>query len=227
MNDSILRRIKRCMELTKSSNEHEAAIALKQMQKLMKEHDISEDELLASEITTLSVCTGVKLRPPSWLVDLHTTVAQAFDCDGIIELFDYKNAELVFIGEKLSVQVAEYSFTVLRRKLKDKRKEYIQKHLKRTGKNANKTKMADAYCQAWVMAVYSKCRNLNPNPIVKKKVDAYMTKMDEEFDLSDFEARKVDITGKRLSRAFTQGIIDAKDVNLYTATEHAPVTLIG
>jgi hypothetical protein len=42
--DDLLRKIRACLRLSKSANEHEAAAALRQAQALMREHGISPRE---------------------------------------------------------------------------------------------------------------------------------------------------------------------------------------
>ena len=47
--DKILDKIKKCLALSSSSNEHEAAIALRQAQKLMELHGISDIDVKAAQ----------------------------------------------------------------------------------------------------------------------------------------------------------------------------------
>lgn len=229
MKDDILRRIKRCMALTQSSNENEAAIALKQARKLMQEHGITEQHVLAAEITELPTVTNVRRSVPTWNLKLHRTVAEALDCEHIIRWWEKgsRPCEMVFIGEKLSVEVAEYAYMVLHRQLVKARKEFIKTDLKRMRKQANKTKMADAYCLAWTNAVYAKCKNLSPNKDIKEKIKAYKETKFKKLGDYDNKAKKIDFNNRRVCEAFSKGAKDAENVNLYTATEHSPVTLIG
>lgn len=46
----VLEKIKKCLALSKSANEHEAAQALKQMQALMREYGISDADVALSDI---------------------------------------------------------------------------------------------------------------------------------------------------------------------------------
>jgi len=47
--NKIIHKIRKCLALSKSANEHESAIALRQAQKLMLEHGISDNEIQAHE----------------------------------------------------------------------------------------------------------------------------------------------------------------------------------
>ncbi len=56
--ERILEKIKKCLALSKSANEHEAAQALKQAQALMREYGITDIEVELSAVTE----TGAALR---------------------------------------------------------------------------------------------------------------------------------------------------------------------
>lgn len=230
MNDDILRRIKRCMALSQSSNENEAAIALKQARKLMQEHGITEQHVLAAEITEGSVKTNVKKHIASWVLVLHRTVAEAMDCKPLISEGDeYGPAELIFLGEKLSVEVAEYAFSVLHRQLVKARKEFIKTDLKRVKKQTNKTFRADAYCLAWAYAVHEKCKNISPNKEIEEKIKAY-TETKYEGKLETYKSNRdktPNFKDSKVCAAYMSGQRDAADVNLFTAASHSPVNMLG
>lgn len=50
--ENILRKIQKCLALSKSANEHEASVALRQAQKLMELHNVSEEGLLLADVTS-------------------------------------------------------------------------------------------------------------------------------------------------------------------------------
>ena len=57
--DSLLGKIRKCMELAKSANEHEAAAALRQATKLMEMYQVSHAELLSIGVSEASAKAGV------------------------------------------------------------------------------------------------------------------------------------------------------------------------
>ncbi|MFW6537711.1 DUF2786 domain-containing protein [Acinetobacter baumannii] len=229
MNEQILRKIKRCFELSKSSNENEAALAIKQMQALMQKHGFSEKHVLAADCVENAYEIGSKKKPPQWVLSLHSTIAQALDCSSMVRhWYGQKNIKLIFIGVGSTPEIASYAFDVLYRKLKKNRAEYIDEYLWRY-KRANKTKLADAYCTGWVQNVYSKVKNLNPNLEIKYQVDAY-----KETKIKDFDPERIFKGNERFDKrermvqgAMNDGYSEAKEVDLFVATEHMEKVQIG
>jgi len=227
MNDQILRKIKRCFELSKSSNEHEAALAIKQMQALMQKHNLNEQHILAADVKEHLFELNVR-KPADWVLQLHNTISQALDCESIIRGGGEWEADLVFVGVGSAPEVAAYAFEVLFRQLKQNRADFIKTQLFRF-KRSNKTKFADAYCMGWVRNVYSKVKNLNPNIEVKNKINAYY-----QTQFNNWDPEKVFEGNKRYKEedstaqtAMLLGYREAKEVNLFVATEHAEKVQIG
>ncbi len=227
MNEQILRKIKRCMDLSSSSNEHEAAMAIKQMKMLMLKHGFNEKHVLAAD-----VCENVHelkvQKPAQWVLHLHSSIGQALDCASVVRHLKHFNSDLVFIGVDSGPEIANYAFEVLFRKLKQNRSEYIENNLSRF-KRTNKTKLADAYCSGWVRNVYSKVMNLNPNLEIKEQVDAYKETKLENFNpdktYKGFE--RFDYADGRAMAAMSDGYNESKDVNIFVAAEHQEKKQIG
>lgn len=57
---TIIDKISKCLALSKSANEHEAAIALRQAQALMQKYKISEKQILISDIKERIIQTKLK-----------------------------------------------------------------------------------------------------------------------------------------------------------------------
>ena len=75
-----IEKIKHCLALSKSSNEFEAANALRQAQKLMEQYNIDEFDLEASEIKQAIENSESSKLPPQWETNLTVMIANAFDC---------------------------------------------------------------------------------------------------------------------------------------------------
>ncbi|HDU8195779.1 DUF2786 domain-containing protein [Acinetobacter baumannii] len=229
MDEAVLRKIKRCFELSKSSNEHEAALAIKQMQALMQKHGLNQKHVLAADCVENACVIDAKKKPAQWVLSLHATIAQALDCGSMVRHWGgVKNIRLIFIGIGSAPEIASYAFEVLYRKLKKNRAEYIDEYLWRY-KRANKTKLADAYCTGWVSNVYSKVKNLNPNLEIKEQVEAY-----KETKIKGFDPEKVFNGNQRFDKrermvqgAMNDGYSEAKEVNLFVAAEHKESLQIG
>lgn len=164
MNDQcnwIIVKIKKCLALSKSSNEHEAAAALRIAQELMEKYDVSENQILASEVSEQRVKSGARRRPVNWEAILTDNICRAFGCEKLYSpaVFKGRHGEWVFIGCGPAPEIAKYATTVLLRQAREARRTYIKKHLKRC-KPVQKTRRADLYCDGWVRTASDKLHNL-------------------------------------------------------------------
>lgn len=225
MNDDILRKIKRCMDLSKSDNENEAALAFKQMQSLMSKHNVTSQDVLASDVTKSSSVLNMSDRVPKWIINLHSTIGQALDCEGIVATGG-KKIILSYLGVGVTPEIAGYAFDVMYRKLRHSRAVYIKEKLYRF-KRANKTKMADAFCEGWVFNIYKKVKNLNPNQEVSEKINAYKKTKLENFDDDFFEAKsRVNYADEKSQAAIADGLNASNDVDLFVAAGNKSQKLI-
>lgn len=83
----ILDRIQKCLNLSASSNEHEAAAALRQAQKLMEMHAVSDAELSGAGYGNESVDVPIQAgrKVPVQLSRLITLIMKAFGVKGVTE----------------------------------------------------------------------------------------------------------------------------------------------
>ncbi len=156
---SLLAKIRKCLALSASANEHEAAAALAKARALMEEHGISEAMLELAEIEEATARASRTKRPPHWESVLGETVCHAL---AVINFIDAKG-DRQFIGRGPRAEIASYAFAVLFRKLKAARAAYITSELRRC-KPARKRARADLYCEGWATAAYRKVEQLMPEP---------------------------------------------------------------
>lgn len=142
-----LDKVKKCLALANSSNPNEAAAAMRQARAMMEKYQLEQSDLDLYEIEEHSARSGSKMNPAQWEANLAQIIARAYACRLVFMagLGDWR-----FIGEM--AEVAGYTMTVLLRKVRQARREYIGNDLKRC-KPANKTKRADQFCGGWVWAV--------------------------------------------------------------------------
>ncbi len=192
--DKILDKIKKCLALSSSSNEHEAAIALRQAQKLMELHGISDIDVKAAQAEEKLARAGARHRPAGWENTLAQNIATAFGC----QLLFHRNWDAghwSYIGCGPAPEIAQYAFTVLLRQIKRARAEHIQTALKRC-KSITKTRRADLFCDGWVRAVGGPISALAENAQHTEAINAYMA-----VRYPDLEALKTQNRnqGKKLS----------------------------
>lgn len=76
---TIIDKISKCLALSKSANEHEAAVALKQAQTLMQKYKISEKQILISDIKERIIQTKTQ-RTKDIERRLKVMIANVFEC---------------------------------------------------------------------------------------------------------------------------------------------------
>lgn len=167
--NKIFDKIKKCLALSKSSNQHEAQAALRQAQKLMEAHNISESALLASSVGRTYTKAQAKARPNQWECNLAIVVAKAFGCDSLYSATPY-GGYWFFVGVNPAPEIAEYTMAVLLRQIMRDRKAFIATIHGNT-KRARKTQMADIFCMGWVRsageAVHSMVRTKEQDNAIK------------------------------------------------------------
>lgn len=165
-------KIKKCLALSKSSNQNEAAAALRQARALMDKFGVSDHDVLASEIAEATAQAGAKTSPPGYEAHLALSVGEAFGCH-VLFLRGYRASHWTFIGDATSAEVASYAFVVLRRQLLKERAVFVKAECKRL-KPANKTRRADLFCDAWVWAVADQVKRFASPPTNEAGVAAYL-----------------------------------------------------
>ena len=118
--DRILSKIQKCLNLSKSANEHEAAAALRQAQKMMAAHGLSEEDLAGvgygSDVVNTPIPARTKL--PLFMNTLVGLICNAFGVEVVIERHKgEKSSRLQYAmrywGRKDRVQLAMYAHAVV------------------------------------------------------------------------------------------------------------------
>ena len=172
--EKILDKIKKCLALARSANEHEAAAALRQAQKLMEAHGISDQDVLASQASETGAKAGAVTKPAEWEAALAGRIASAFGCELVFSRRTWTTAEWRFIGAGASPEVASYAFQVLLRQARTARSAYIGTALKRIRKPATKTVRADLFCEGWVLTATSTVTAWTHTDAQAESVTAYI-----------------------------------------------------
>lgn len=152
--DKIIDKIKKCLALSSSSNEHEATAALRQARKLMEAHGVTDLDMQAATASEERTRAGSKARPANWEASLASRIADAFGCR-LIFAGRITVGEWIFVGCGAAAEVAKYAFDVLARQARRARAEHIKSKLARCGPTA-KTRRADLFSEGWVRAVAGK-----------------------------------------------------------------------
>lgn len=179
--DDAIKKIKKCLALSRSAEPHEAAAAMRQAQKLMDQFRVDGQELSMIDVREVRV-RAASMASNRWDVMLSTMVADAFGCDhftsttrGYNDAGNYvRKREYVFVGIDAAADVAAYSYQVLGRQCSRSRLAHIQKQPKNC-KPITKTARGDAFANGWVYGVRELVERFASGDKDKALLLAYMT----------------------------------------------------
>lgn len=171
-----LDKVRKCLELGKSSNPHEAETALRQARKLMDKHQLEQSDVLASQVESVELQVGKGLRmPPLWVRMLSELVASAFGCIHLIQRVRGVGTSILFIGPGGNGEIAKYAYEVLSRQLQvGKRNFFSRFDALETGV---KRKMGARYAEQWLISVHDQVKSFSGmDEESERAVSAYMEK---------------------------------------------------
>ncbi|WP_276681209.1 DUF2786 domain-containing protein [Thalassolituus oleivorans] len=150
-NKKALDKIKKCLALAKSSNANEAATAMRQAQALMREHNVTSDDVALSDVCEKTFRAGNANTPPKWHSMLVSIISDAFGVRPIFRTRGWNGCDVAFIGIENQPEVAGYAYEVLFRQIKKDRAAHVKSQTR--CKPATKTRRGDLFAEAWVYAV--------------------------------------------------------------------------
>jgi hypothetical protein len=171
--DDIIEKIKKCMALSRSSNEHEAAAALRQAQKLMEKYSITDAQINESEIVVVRFdCSTAWVKPAAWDCQLMHSVCKAFGGKFLIARGrQHVLAQFTYIGLKINAAVVEYTYAVLARQCIKARAQYLSSASSLVSRS-EKIAAGDSFCLAYVVALKSKIHEFAMKPETLALIDA-------------------------------------------------------
>lgn len=206
----ILSKIRKCLALAGSSNEHESATAMRQARALMDKYDLDHADVLAAEVSEAAAKASAKLKPADWEANLSSIVAHAFGCRVVFSGGRYAaKGEWLFVGTGTTAEVGKYAFEVLLRQAKKARAEYVDTKLGRY-KKSNKVRLGDMFCEAWVHAVSRMVRDFASPPKNEEVVKSFMAKKYGEIEELQTRDRNEGITKNHLKQAEIVAIISGR-----------------
>lgn len=176
---TVIEKIKKCLALSKSANQHEAAAALRQAIAFMEKYKIDADDPELLGITEASILGSGSQKPTVFEAVLANSIAKIMDCKAILHteikitqsMGFKKETSWVFIGFDPVPEIASYAFDVLYRQLKKARITFYFYPVKTS---TNKVKRADLFCEGWVLEATKQVSNLNPNKERIEQIKVYM-----------------------------------------------------
>ncbi|MDF7669854.1 DUF2786 domain-containing protein [Orbaceae bacterium ESL0721] len=156
-NEKYIEKIKKLLALAKSTNPHEAALAMQRALKLMAEHNINSNDVELSKINeSMAERTPTDSeKQPSYVGMLANVICSSFGVQGYFNYNDETNHTTVsFYGMNERPQLAAYAFDVLVRLITKARKEFLNSQNKRV-KKSTKMSRADQFCIGWISGIYN------------------------------------------------------------------------
>ena len=186
--DKIRKKIVKLFALAKSPNPNEAALALSMAQEMVEKFNIAQESIIdleaELEISEEKTKRHGGEKPPAYESILIRNIAESFGCKRI-HLSSWGTGRLInfwkFIGIKHKAEIASFFATVLLRKCKSARQEFI-KSLTRTKKREVKIIRADRYCLGWVSIVCEKLKDFTGTSKEKELVDRYMKRYNDKLE---------------------------------------------
>lgn len=210
MDERILDKIKKLLALARStSSEHEAANAMRKVQALMKEHQLTETDVALHEIAEQHTKrANTSSKQPQWASMLSKTIASAFGIDYLLSWQPAIGRCITFIGPKDRVEIGTYCYDVLAPQLVKARREFLAGLNKRL-KTATKTNRADLFAEGWIIAVRSKVEALVPTEDEQQLIQLFMEKNYPDLRTSNSRAaatRVRDMNSKFMGMAKGQNV---------------------
>lgn len=163
----ILDKIKKCLALSKSPNEHEAAAALRQAQKLMDKHGVTAADLGAVGYGSERVDTTIQrgqgrrnkktgeTKPAPVPTTLAVIINLMHDAFGVMPIVnsDYRETDLnwyvVYYGPEDRVLLAAYAHTVVARAVEKAWQRFLKEHPEYKGAQGGRA----GFYIGWIRAV--------------------------------------------------------------------------
>ena len=213
----IIAKIKKCLALSKSSNENEAAIALRQAHSLMEKYAIDHNDPELQGITYSEIATTNKM-PPSYENHLAQSIAKMMDCMCVYTETHTIHAERIvkhyawkFVGFDPAPEIASYTFDVLNRQLKKARTTYIKIHLGRVQTKSKKTQRADAFCIGWVLTATEISSKIKPDAEKLTMIESHIMN-DLNVESSETRNRNKNLNSSLID--FHKGCSSGKNVDI-------------
>ena len=218
-----LEKIKKCLALAKSSNEHEAAQALKQAQALMREFEVSEQDVDWLEVN--EQCKPFTYDPSTWQSLLVQMCGEAFGCRYYINkswsLKDKKTSSKInFVGLGARAELAVYAFEVLSRQIREARSSYKKTTLNRVRVRKNLMFRLDEFSYGWVASVYKLIDVFANQPKEQAILDTYMKEKHPNIKSRVIKDKKASgHVQNQAANDFSNGLKEGKKAQLHHAMQ--------
>jgi hypothetical protein len=159
--DEAIDKVRKLLELSKSPNENEAALAAAKAREILSNYNLSMADLPIEEIrATLDIMEKTVEEETIlsiWIQNLLVHVCQSFDCTHIIANQKGKS-RIIFIGDSADAEVAAFTFEFLKMEIKRLCSESLPLLVKQLGKKWSPRQLEESYFEGAVHRIGEKLR---------------------------------------------------------------------
>lgn len=230
--DRILRRIKKCLALSKSDNEHEAAAALRQAKLMMDKYGIELEEATVVEYEVHDLSSGKFGKSALTQAEkaLYGVVSRFFGCS----LYSSRGWPVI-IGLAPAPKIAEYAATVLLRQMRRGYADVLSEMENHIGEKlsvGDRRKAKHSYSVAWIISVESKVKEFAA-VIMPEQKQAHADTVCKHWDVDPSKVKEGKIRGVNVDcpvskYAARTGLTDGKEasINIGMQNEYSPPALL-
>ena len=188
-NEKVFSRIRKLMALAENSgNTHEATVALRQAQSLMRKYGVAPESAELTEVKT-EICRNIPsnaLAVPGWLNALVSVICMTAGCRSYYGWYQYsdkkKRRSVTFYGFGERPAVAGYLFGAVCRQLKRDAEHYLHTACAHPLlKLSTIRRRMDEYRLYWVAGVWSVLESFEPATSEKVVLDRWLSQQQRKL----------------------------------------------
>lgn len=238
--EKVLKRLRKILALSQSSEAGEAAAALHQARILMDKYGLEMADAHESAVQETEI-TASNAEVSRWEAELANVIAIALGVGSIVSTcrpvrgLRRPKAKILFVAAAHKAELAKYAFTVLSKKMRTAMSQSFDLMLINAGVKPGalriSAKQRDIYAIAWCTAVAAKVKALAPE--VPKEVASYCEKLvghakDEPKKAGRKKPLNI-IDDPLMLHMYRQGLSDGAKVELHgaVASTATPTKLLG
>ena len=210
--EKVLDKIKKCLALSKSANEHEAAQALKQAQALMEKYEVNAVDIALSEVSEQGADRRMAFKLADWQWSIANMIADIFGCQSY-----QRGKTMMFYGIGNRAEISAYAFDVVYRQISADRRKFLKNC--RARKPAHRTYLADQFCNGWIVGAWEIVKKFEMSDEEKAVMDRYAKKEHSDIvEAKTRDAKSSNLQGSKMEyEALAQGMESGKQVQLHHA----------
>ena len=198
--ETIKKRVRKLLALSKSSNEYEALSALKKAQSLMQEYELTPTKCSAYTMARVKATKRVS----KWRSMLALAMEELYTC----KMYrSPSTSEIVFYGEELDVFMAKEMYEYLSKT--------IDRMVKQNVRKSNSLKYKNEYRYGIASRIAIEIEELGEKASWRNEERKNKKQMIKHASEKELSVGKTETYSFKTSRAFNRGMDDGKNISLH------------